>query len=463
MKGWWLVADPVTRPGDTTAWYASFWEFCARYGMARFGREWYLSPLNSLLLLAEATEVPRQVVLHAPAGTNNSLDLPFETGLYDLKSTMPRAGAVTERGGLNLLVAENALCTVAPNFFERYPVEAQTALASIPDPSALEAVLLEGGNSVVAGRLAGAFRRVDRGDVADDIIAVMKHADYDVRESDPFDGEVHIRAAKSGSPPIAARMAGLWEAMREAVLRVLPPAPGPVQDPDAYLRDVDEVYASDAYHSLSIEGYVVSGELIERVRAGVWSPDADQRDARNRDALAARGYYQAFERAKSALGQVFAGSDAADVVRRAHRDWYRELFQPAVSVGLMAAEDLAGYRNRPVFIQGSRHVPPRVEAVRDAMSTLFDLLHTEPAPAVRAVLGHWMYGYIHPNPDGNGRLARFLMNVMLASGGYRWTVIPVDARPVYMQALERASIEGDAEPFAELIRGLLDSPPPPAH
>jgi hypothetical protein len=26
----------------------------------------------------------------------------------------------------------------------------------------------------------------------------------------------------------------------------------------------------------------------------------------------------------------------------------------------------------------------------------------ETEPSVRAVLGHWLFGYIHPYPDGNG-------------------------------------------------------------
>jgi Fic family protein len=30
--------------------------------------------------------------------------------------------------------------------------------------------------------------------------------------------------------------------------------------------------------------------------------------------------------------------------------------------------------------------------------------------------------------DGNGRISRFLMNVMLASGGYSWMIIPVEFR-----------------------------------
>jgi len=55
----------------------------------------------------------------------------------------------------------------------------------------------------------------------------------------------------------------------------------------------------------------------------------------------------------------------------------------------------------------------RWEAVRDAMAALFDLLEKETEPSVRAVLGHWTFGYIPTYPDSNGRMARFLINVML--------------------------------------------------
>lgn len=82
---------------------------------------------------------------------------------------------------------------------------------------------------------------------------------------------------------------------------------------------------------------------------------------------------------------------------------------------------------------------------------MFDLLEGEPEAAVRAVLGHWLFGYLHPCPDGNGRMARFLMNAMLASGGYPWMVIRVEDRTAYLAALDRASIDLDIVPFAEFI------------
>jgi fido (protein-threonine AMPylation protein) len=187
------------------------------------------------------------------------------------------------------------------------------------------------------------------------------------------------------------------------------------------------------------------------VRHGGWDPAHDSGDRRNRDALAARGYWQSFQLVKKEVEKVIAGENAAALVRAVHNDWYRELFQPSVTAGLLEAGALAGYRNIPVFLRGSRYVPPRWEAVRDAMPAFFNLLEKEPEPAVRAVLGHWLFGYIHPYPDGNGRMARFLMNVMLASGGYPWTVIRIRDRKSYLGALDRASIEMDIHPFANFI------------
>ena len=127
------------------------------------------------------------------------------------------------------------------------------------------------------------------------------------------------------------------------------------------------------------------------------------------------------------------------------------MFQPFVTAGVLRAGELAGYRRNAVYLRTSRYAPPRWEAVRDATPAYFDLLEKEPEPAVRAVLGHWLFGYIHPYPDGNGRMARFLMNVMLASGGYPWTVIRLRDRKAYLAALDRASIDVDIKPFTTLL------------
>ena len=96
-------------------------------------------------------------------------------------------------------------------------------------------------------------------------------------------------------------------------------------------------------------------------------------------------------------------------------------------------------------------------AVSDLMPLFFELLENEEDSGARVVLGHFMFVYIHPYSDGNGRMGRFLMNLMLASGGYPWTIIPVDQRQRYMQSLESASVEQNIKPFAEFLALLVES------
>jgi len=243
----------------------------------------------------------------------------------------------------------------------------------------------------------------------------------------------------------------MWKQMRNVVIKYFPDAPDEVLGVEDYLKQVQENYTSDAYHSLSIEGYRVTRELIEKVAKGGWDPKQNEEDKQQNDAMAARGYYQAFQVVKNSIRSILEDQNSGEVVDNDHGNWYRELFAPSVAAGLAKASDLAGYRNGPVHIKGAMHTPPRHEAVRDTMPVLFDLLKEEPEASVRVILGHFIFVYIHPYFDGNGRMARFLMNVMLASGNYPWTVIKLDTREQYMSALEKASVDGDIADFAKFI------------
>jgi len=74
--------------------------------------------------------------------------------------------------------------------------------------------------------LAGAFRRIGRAEVADEILQTMKAADYDVRESDPFTESYVFGTLNHTVAPIVGRLQAMWEAMRGDVLTVFPEAPG---------------------------------------------------------------------------------------------------------------------------------------------------------------------------------------------------------------------------------------------
>lgn len=452
MKGWLISSSPGVRASDSAPWYASFREFCGRYCSERFGDDWHLSPEQSLLLFAENTVIPKQVVVYSPRGTNHNIELPFGTSLYDLKqSTMPSTSDVVVKDGLRLFSPSAALVKVPESLFARQPIEIRVALTSMRDASDLLRLLLTGGNSVKAGAIAGALRRIGRPELADEVVKAMKSAGYDVRESDPFEAAQTFSTVPQAVSPIVTRIQAMWQSMRDVVAATFPDAPGLPGDKRGYLESVEEIYKSDAYHSLSIEGYTVTPALIERVQAGNWDPAHHDEDRKNRDALAARGYWQAFQKVTKTIAEIIGGANPGARVRASHMDWYRELFQPFVAAGILPAAALAGYRNDAVYLRTSRYVPPRWEAVRDAMPALLELLENETHAGVRAVLGHWLFGYIHPYPDGNGRMARFVMNAMLASGGYPWTVIRVEDRDAYLFALDRASIDMDIAPFTAFV------------
>ena len=455
MKGWYAPARPDERTGESTAWYASFWDFCAAYLEERFGDQWCLSPEQSLFLHVGQRTVPRQLLVRAATGRNNATALPHNTSLFELRADPPPNANREILQNLRVYTLPASLVHSGAPLFAENSAEARAALAMIRDASDVLAILLEGGHSVIAGRLAGAFRNIGRDRIAEEILSTMKSAGYDVRESEPFQKPAPFTLTTREPSPYVTRTRLMWHEMREKIIPLFPASPKTPGSLKAYMERVDDVYVTDAYHSLSIEGYRVSAELIERVRPGNWNSDNNQEDREQRNALAARGYFDAFQVVKTSVEKVLKGENAGTVADRDHANWYRALVSPSVTVGLIKAADLAGYRTGPVFIRNSHHVPPSREAVRDMMPLLFELLTEEKEPSVRVVLGHFVLVYIHPYFDGSGRTGRFLMNVMLASGGYPWTVIPVERRNEYMEALEAASVNGNIEPFAAFLGGLV--------
>ena len=455
MKGWYVAASPDRPAGDTAAWYTSFWRFCSGYLHARFGEAWCLSPEQSLALHSGNRTVPGQLLVRAPRGRNRVTPLLQGTSLLELRAAMPDAADVVEVEGLRAFAPPAALIACPARFFRHHPIDARAVLAQVRDASDVSRRLLAGGHGTVAGRLAAAFRNIGSEQIANEIVRTMRAADFVIRESNPFATPPPESPVRRDTPPVVQRLRLIWDAMRNRVMGGFPRVPDGVVDADAQLARIEDVYVTDAYHSLSIEGYRVSPTLIDRVRSGDWNPDRYPADRAHRDALAARGYWQAHQTVSGSVRRALAGEPSGAVAEADHRTWYRELFAPSVSAGIIQPADLAGYRNAPVYIQHSRHIPPSPSAVRDAMPALFDLLRAEPNPAVRAVLGHFLFVYIHPYPDGNGRVGRFLMNLMLTAAGYPWTVIPVGRRDAYMGALEAASVRQEIGPFTDFLVELV--------
>ena len=260
IRGWYIPAMPDEKPGDSTSWYTSFWDFCAAYLSQRFDQFWCLSPEQSLSLHIGDRTVPQQLLVRSPKGNNKPTAFLHNTSIFDVRLNMPAAEHIENLEGLNVYSLAAALVYSSANQFQNAPVHMRTALSMVTDASDVLSVLLAGNHSVIAGRLVGAFRNIGRDLIADNILKGMQAADLKMQEDDPFAEKVQISFGRRDVSPYVNRMRLMWAQMRESIIAHFPEQPHQTIDIETYMAEVEDKYVTDAYHSLSIEGYRVTRE-----------------------------------------------------------------------------------------------------------------------------------------------------------------------------------------------------------
>ena|SRR3990167_4054936 len=105
-------------------------------------------------------------------------------------------------------------------------------------------------------------------------------------------------------------------------------------------------------------------------------------------------------------------------------------------------EESAGeYRKVQALITGSKYPLPKPDVLPKLMVNFIEELkamHPKKHPVEIAALAHKEFVFIHPFVDGNGRVARLLMNLVLMQHGYNIAIIPPILRPEYIRSLEKA-------------------------
>jgi len=450
IKGWYMVGSEASAQiGNTVLWYSHFWPFVQRYLDERFGDGYCLNAEASLDIHVRITTVPAQLIVMTREGGAHTVQLPHGTSILTYPDPKNLPDQVAIHDGIRVMPLSTALCRVTARYFQANPIDAEIALNMVNE-SELSRALIGGRNTRAASRLMGAYQFLGNAERARRIKQDMQVSGSRISPVNPFKTRQPLlgKLQRLHSPQVG-RIRAMWAKMRPVVIDHFPAAKKQVGT-EIYLTSLEDIYQHDAYNSLSIEGYRVTPEIIERVRSGDWNPDREA-DQEHVAAMAAKGYYNAFKLVKADIRAVLDGDDPAAIAQKHLQDWYRALFAASIQAGILDTVDVAGFRNRPVYIRGSSHVPPPHEALMDCMETFFDLLDKEDSTAVRAVLGHFVFVFIHPYPDGNGRLSRFLMNLMLASGGYPWTVIRLTQRNAYINALEQASVHKEIAPFTDFI------------
>ncbi|EFN77678.1 FIC domain-containing protein [Harpegnathos saltator] len=115
------------------------------------------------------------------------------------------------------------------------------------------------------------------------------------------------------------------------------------------------------------------------------------------------------------------------------------------------------YRKVQVFV-GS-HVPPSWKAVPKLMVKWCHWMnqhHSNLHPVVLAAIAHFSLVFVHPFVDGNGKISRLFMNLVLAQHGFPPTIIQYGDRSLYYDCLERAEESGDIIPLIRFITKCTD-------
>ena len=131
-----------------------------------------------------------------------------------------------------------------------------------------------------------------------------------------------------------------------------------------------------------------------------------------------------------------------DDIKKLHKFFYHRI-----------DETRAGkYRKEKVFISGSQFTLPGPDKVPDLMQEFITKMKNaakDRHPVEYSAIAHKDLVFIHPFVDGNGRVARLLMNLILLQKEYVIAIIPPILRREYIQALEKAHT--DEKPFIEFI------------
>lgn len=443
ISGWYAVVRPHIG-GDSTAFTPFYWSFISQYLADKYNSQYTVSAEQSLDLLTGETSPPKQLIIISKSGSNQTLTLPHGKSILMYVSENQIPQNLVNFQGVNLMSIEDAIAKSSPETFKRNPVSIRLGLSLCKETRLAQSIIQKGAAS--AGRIIPLLEEINPS-MKLSLEKTFKNLNFSFSPISPEPCSLQIIR---GVSPVVTRFQDNITRFQNQLQKIKFPTSF-ISDLPSYQKQVNDIKSSDIYNSLSIEGYQVTPELIARIEKSGLNPDTNPQDQQEIAALAAKGYSETFKKIYHCASESFSGKSPSLIFHQEHQSWYQALFMPLVKSGILQKYELAGYRANPVYIRNATHVPPQPSVVPDLMETFLEKLNSIQDPIHAGVLGHYGFVFIHPYPDGNGRLSRFLMNLFFAHAKLPWTVIMADRREEYFKSLETITVDKTIIPFAEFI------------
>ena len=225
---------------------------------------------------------------------------------------------------------------------------------------------------------------------------------------------------------------------------------------DVLARIEQKLRIESNYHSNAVEGNSLTlGETRSLILHGLTA-----RGKPMRDHLDIEGHDEAVKAMEGAvkrnelLNEVF--------IRNLHKVLLKEPYENDAITrdGQPVKRRIAigEYKTQPNNVRTSTgeinyFTPP--DQVKPVMGDLIDWYRRQEDegehPIIIAATFHYRFTRIHPFDDGNGRMARLLMNMILIKHGYTVAVVPVEQRDQYIGMLEQADKTEDLVEFIAYV------------
>ena len=286
------------------------------------------------------------------------------------------------------------------------------------------------------------------------------------RPDEPLESAQRIEPARVENPP--ERVADLAAELSAASAKL-----GRSLHARTAANLADVVRIMNTYYSNLIEGHNTRPRDIERALAGEFDQDEDRRNLQREAAAHVRVQSEVD---RMATAGTLPEPASPEFIQWLHREFYREAPRPMLritGVGQEFTMTPGEWRSRPEHdVAVGRHQPPSSARVDDCMRYFAQRYRLDGVGRAGRIIAmaaaHHRFNYIHPFPDGNGRVSRLMSHAMawradVAAHGL-WSISRglargLESRTEYRQMMDFADTprQGDLDGRGNLSeRALID-------